>query len=331
MGKGICLVLGMHRSGTSLISRCMAGFGVAHGNNLLVNADNAKGHWEDLDLVELNQNLLKKLHQSWASLTVLTKQHLEQNLQEEDQETARALVLSRLVDHQFYALKDPRTTILLPFWLPILDSLQCSLRIVLCIRHPEAVVKSLAQRDAFHRLRSLALWIKYNLAAIEALSNSPHNLVIIEYDEMLAQPDQQLERMGKILQLERDETTIKTLLTNFIDPSLNHHSMSGSEATRIKSTSDPILALAIEIYTHLITKLRADSKLDEQTLLLTACWKQKLESYLALAPLCDEEFTQKKKAEQARDELIVIYKTLSWKITRPLRWLRSISIGMISY
>jgi hypothetical protein len=55
------VVLGMHRSGTSAITRGLLVMGVRLGDRLLpaVKGENDKGHWEDVDLNALNIEMLR--------------------------------------------------------------------------------------------------------------------------------------------------------------------------------------------------------------------------------------------------------------------------------
>ena len=47
--------MGMHRSGTSLVTRALQALGVSLGENLSTEAfpDNVKGHWEDRDVLAI--------------------------------------------------------------------------------------------------------------------------------------------------------------------------------------------------------------------------------------------------------------------------------------
>lgn len=67
--KRIVVVLGMHRSGTSALTRALVAIGAGVGDNLLpAGHDNPKGFWEDKDFVTLNDRLLAVLDASYDSL-----------------------------------------------------------------------------------------------------------------------------------------------------------------------------------------------------------------------------------------------------------------------
>ena len=62
----LVVVLGMHRSGTSVIARGLQVMGVELGNNLMqANEYNTKGFWEDMDIYTLNEEMLNSLNKAW--------------------------------------------------------------------------------------------------------------------------------------------------------------------------------------------------------------------------------------------------------------------------
>src|SRR5882757_9769286 len=72
-GERLVVVLGMHRSGTSAVTRGLEVLGVELGERLLppdMNT-NAAGHWEDIDLNQLNMDALRALGTDWHHLVPL--------------------------------------------------------------------------------------------------------------------------------------------------------------------------------------------------------------------------------------------------------------------
>ena len=59
----LIVVLGMHRSGTSAITRGLQVMGVELGDRMMppVEGNNSKGFWEDLDLYALNIEILNNI------------------------------------------------------------------------------------------------------------------------------------------------------------------------------------------------------------------------------------------------------------------------------
>jgi len=59
-------ILGMHRSGTSMVTGILNKCGLYLGSNLLMGArDNPTGHFEDRRFINLNNQILKRNGGSW--------------------------------------------------------------------------------------------------------------------------------------------------------------------------------------------------------------------------------------------------------------------------
>ncbi|MEZ7943527.1 MAG: hypothetical protein QMC20_06265, partial [Halioglobus sp.] len=78
----LIVVLGMHRSGTSAITRALKVLGVDLGGRLLLAADgddgdNETGFWEDIDFNGLNIELLRVIDKDWFYTSPVTQIDLE--------------------------------------------------------------------------------------------------------------------------------------------------------------------------------------------------------------------------------------------------------------
>ena len=72
MSKRLIVVLGMHRSGTSLVTRAMRVLRAEAGSNLLPAADdNPTGFWEDADVNKLNDDMLALVDGRWYDVSAL--------------------------------------------------------------------------------------------------------------------------------------------------------------------------------------------------------------------------------------------------------------------
>jgi GT2 family glycosyltransferase len=98
----------------------------------------------------------------------------------------------------YWAIKDPRTSRLLPMWLRVAEELQIPLQLLIAIRDPAEVIHSLVKRDGpitgMDSRRAQALWWRFNLEPLQA---APADLPItrIHYGEWFEQPEQQLQRL----------------------------------------------------------------------------------------------------------------------------------------
>ena len=76
--KRVIVVLGMHRSGTSAITRGLQELGADLGPDLMPAAegDNDKGFWEDMGAYRINERILSKLGSSWDGLAEISTEAL---------------------------------------------------------------------------------------------------------------------------------------------------------------------------------------------------------------------------------------------------------------
>src|SRR4051794_30509068 len=112
------VVLGMHRSGTSVATRLvnLLGVHVCRPSDLVrFHQGNERGHWESATLVAANEELLSRVGARWWCPPALATPMSEVPV--DDAERAR---LHTLFDSSHPAApsvwKDPRTCITLPVW-----------------------------------------------------------------------------------------------------------------------------------------------------------------------------------------------------------------------
>jgi len=199
--KKIIVVLGMHRSGTSAITRSLQVLGVALGENLLpaVQGDNDKGFWEDVDLYRINERLLSKLDSSWQALEQLDQQRFITDSFSAEHSEAVELLRKRLDGVSVFAFKDPRTANLLTFWQAVFRELNVDDRYLIAVRDPRSVADSLFKRNAMAREKSYCLWMKHLVNAVQLSAEKPR--LVVDYDLLLEDPGKQLGRMSEQLSL----------------------------------------------------------------------------------------------------------------------------------
>src|SRR5690554_4233258 len=219
--KRIIVVLGMHRSGTSAITRAVVAAGADVGENLLpAGKDNPRGFWEDRDFVNFNERLLGVLGASYDSLFLLPE-GFEQDSQIQALELEAVVMLrDKLADTALFAIKDPRTCRLLPFWQRVFGHLQAKVDYVIAVRNPLSVAQSLKRRDGFLERKSHWLWLQHYVGAVTATDNE--NRVLVEYDRLMADPEPELERMCAALGLTLDQAGVGEYIDNFLSPDLRH-------------------------------------------------------------------------------------------------------------
>lgn len=144
----LTLILGVHRSGTSLLTRGLLTLG-AKGGDFADSHDphNPDGYAEHPAVRQFNDRLLAHLGASWdnwgfqASLIDWDATNLSSWRAE-----AAALLRGIFVGSGPFVLKDPRCTTLAPFWERVVPEAGYALRRILIVRDPAEVAESQRQR-----------------------------------------------------------------------------------------------------------------------------------------------------------------------------------------
>ena len=129
--KSFVLVLGCHRSGTSVTTKVLEILGCNLGDEiLLANPEsNPLGHFENLAALEFNENLLKQLRTDWQDPQPLRGNNYFEEIQHQTELLLETLILE-LLEKGITALKKPRVTFLLDLWAPVLEKQNLDLKIV---------------------------------------------------------------------------------------------------------------------------------------------------------------------------------------------------------
>ena len=260
-GNRLIVVLGMHRSGTSAITRVLQTMGVHLGDNLMpaIEGINDKGFWEDLDINVLNVEILDALGSDWHHLSPLQDADVE--LLREKGFFLRAVELLRrkMEKSGVFGFKDPRVPRLMPFWKKVFASCNCSVGYVIAVRHPLSVVRSLAMRDNFATEKSYLLWLGH---VIPSLSHSlDENMLVVDYDQLMKSPSREAKRIAEHFGLILDQEELLRYESDFLDHALRHTVFDLKDL--VLDTSCP--PLVREIYTlvlKLATGTTASSAID---------------------------------------------------------------------
>ena len=218
----LVVVLGMHRSGTSAITRGLEVLGVNLGDNLYPAAiDNPKGFWEDNDFLGINEELLAHLDYSVDRLGLIDWQMPSTAIVESLELKAEKLVSERCKKNALWGFKDPRTARLLPFWQAVFERVGCDVRYVIATRNPISIVESLYKRSGFEGGITFYLWLEHLIPAISGTINAKG--VVVDYDQLLENPKLQLLRVAKALGVTAPEPlALFAFESEFLDVGLRH-------------------------------------------------------------------------------------------------------------
>jgi len=215
-------VIGMHRSGTSLVARLLHAMGCYAGEEHELpppDVFNPTGYWEHCDVRALDEEILTALDASWLDPARADLAQLSDESRRAFAERARQIVRA-FDEHGSWMMKDPRLAILFPIWREALDRPFC----VLVWREPAAVARSLARRDALPLAAGLALWEEYTRAMLSSTAALPR--VCVSYHALVADP------IGCVAKLHRDLVAVGAAdlalptdreLRAMVDPALDRH------------------------------------------------------------------------------------------------------------
>lgn len=230
------IVLGMHRSGTSMLAGLLhQSAGYAVGGPLIGSAfDNEKGFFERVDIVLQNDEFLSAQDMSWAANVI--NYDWENALS--DKESGAVSFKRGKTGLQFlddpsnapWMQKDPRMCITLKTWLKLMHSEPA---ILFTYRHPLEVALSLKKREKNFTLeQGLRLWIVYNMRAIQ--NSKGLCMVKSTNDAILADPLHETRRIQDELTdscgvPHPPRTVSQGDVDKFIDPKLQHNKKKRAE------------------------------------------------------------------------------------------------------
>jgi hypothetical protein len=221
------LVLGMHRSGTSMVTEIVGalGFHLGPAAELIgSSAFNERGHFELNRAVEFDNAVLREAGGTWdappphdriAALAV----------------TRRPSIDEGFGGHRAWAFKDPRLCLTLPVWMAALSPED--VRVVHVVRDPYATARSLVARNTAMELPAsryakgeltlvdgLGLWAEYNRRAGVYVETFGRRRLALWYDQVLDDPRRETARLADFLECPSADLATGVAC---VRAELNHH------------------------------------------------------------------------------------------------------------
>jgi hypothetical protein len=341
--KRLVVVLGMHRSGTSAITRSLSVMDVSLGNNLIppVELNNAKGFWEDVEINAINNQMLLALGTDWYRLAPIEQDDIELLNKKGYLIGAVTLLCQKTEGVTVLGLKDPRIIKLLPFWQKVIEKCKLNPSYVITLRHPLSVVKSLAQRDGLDARHGYLLWMGHVIASLSGTNGCDR--VLVDYDCLMQSPEFEVNRIAKSLDFKVDPMELQVYQAEFLDENLRHTAFSLDDLMFDKACPQ----LVLEIYKVLLDV--ASDKIDiaaQELQNKIFCWAEEFERLKAPLMLADKLFSEKvsnfeqiaslhqtlveRDAELSRlnQKLVELHASTSWRVTKPIRSIKSVINGV---
>jgi O-antigen biosynthesis protein len=335
----------MHRSGTSPITRALRTFGIELGDRLMpaVEGVNDKGFYEDLDIVEANEELLQALSRSWDDLALVDGDDLANGKAEAVKLRAIELLRRKTRSIDAFGMKDPRMARLIPFWKDVFARLEYSVGYVIAIRNPLSVARSLFARDKFEPEKAYLLWLEHVVPSIVETTGEAR--VVVDFDRLMERPSDQIVRMARSLGFSSgiNPKEIELFGSMFLEQGLRH-TIFQPEDLSLDRAAPPIVRELFGFLTQVaVDELSIDSKVVQdcigRALMLLAemrpglCYISRqdvrIRDLAQLAITQHAEMTQLVATQQAeilktQERLNRMRSALSWRISRPLRSLKRV-------
>lgn len=318
MKKNIYVVLGMARSGTSVIARGLKALGIDLGEKLTPGREawNAKGFFEDTDIVyKINRGVLFAIDQPHLASQPLSSSKFETSAVQDLKKSAISLLKQRMVTSQYWGFKDPRTARLLPFWQEVFAALNLNEHYVIALRNPLSSAYSYQRLSGCDVEEALLLWLVHLVAAVEGTQGKDR--VVVSYDLMLQDPHLQLNRVKLALNIPdlSDAAEIDAYADEFLDKKLHHYENNSDDLEKHAATH--VVPLCAKVY-DLLYKLAKDEIRFEDDAFNTA-WQSIMVEFNAASPIYSYIDVLLKRNKQLQRSIRNTEKSILWKITYPLR------------
>ncbi|NEX17222.1 MAG: hypothetical protein C1943_11455 [Halochromatium sp.] len=229
--KTALLVLGMHRSGTSALTRVMSLLGAVLPANLMPAADdnNPSGFWESSKLQRFHDDLLASAGSSWDDWRGIQPQWYRSAIAGEFAHKGRELLASEYGSVPLLVLKDPRVCRFAPFWFRLLEGVSVQPRSVLAVRNPMEVADSLRRRDRMSPSKSQLLWLRHLLDAEYESRQYPR--VVVSFERLLEDWRTSMNRVGDVLEIAWPQAgaAATARIERFLEPALRHNCRAAEE------------------------------------------------------------------------------------------------------
>ncbi len=218
------VVLGMHRSGTSALTRVISLLGAQLPHHLLPPHEaNKLGFWEPAQVVELHDRVFGEAGSSWDDPIPLDDAFFASDLARRFRRDLRDVLEREFGNSPLFVIKDPRACKVVPLWRDVLAEMGVDASWVLVNRNPLEVHASLHARDRFSVHKSMLLWLGHVLSAERHTRGQRR--VAVSFEALLRDWQTQMRRVGGQLGLTWDDSAKQSRdeIAAFLQQDQRHH------------------------------------------------------------------------------------------------------------
>lgn len=178
------VILGAHRSGTSMVAGILNALGYyAGGQEDLTEKgeENPAGFFERKDFREINDRVLQDNNYDWCKVAGFSIESLSSESKIEYKHSVEAII-TKLDALGEWVIKEPRFCLLYPLLKEYVDS---AIKVVV-YREPLEAAESLWKRNGIPFVYGLSLWEKYYNELFGSIA--VENLIVVNYNKLLLNP-----------------------------------------------------------------------------------------------------------------------------------------------
>ncbi len=216
----IVVVLGMHRSGTSLVSGVLSKMGVNMGKRLLKpSVENPKGYFEDLEFFNLNATILHEAGGDWKAPP--NKETLLK-VMKKNREKFRDIINRKNKNSKLWGWKDPRTVLTIDGYMNFLSPKKTKFIIVfrnsLTIAH--SLNKKKKEKFRVKVIDGLELSSIYNCELARFIKKYPrYSKLFLAYESILQNKEENIKKISEFIGIKANDN-----IYSFIDNKLDRSS-----------------------------------------------------------------------------------------------------------
>lgn len=233
----IILVVGMHRSGTSMIARGLHAMGANLGERIDVepHPHNPHGHWEHADVWRTQEELLIRFGREWHSAPgPLPHRWIEWPDTVAAIATFAGIARSEIARCGHWLVKDPRSSLLIPLWRQVAAQVGCELRLIRMHRSASEVAASLRERNSMSEQLALRIWSDHQSSIDRDCIGLP--VLTCDHRQVMADPRASFGEMATFCGIP-DAASRSASAASTVEPGLWHHrDKSGKDAVTATGT-----------------------------------------------------------------------------------------------
>lgn len=242
-GRPLCiLVIGAHRSGTSMIAGMLRKSGVYLGpNNKLRGPDenNQRGYFEHKDILHLNYRILKSIGiYFWDTKKIVWNNKTIRKVFQHEEEALS--VIKEMKKKNIFAIKDAKISRLLPFWTKCLNKEGVEYKTIVVFRNPVSARRSLIKFKP--KMRNHPIYYMWNAYYGDILKNTNRaECFFIEFDNFLNNKAEYIAKLYKYLGIRIKN---RRKLLSFVSLDLRHYEESAGLEKKTKTLYKTLVNIA---------------------------------------------------------------------------------------